>query len=35
MDPPLEYDTVETTAPTSLALVSDITDTLRFRNWRS
>src|SRR5580704_10050658 len=27
LDPPLEYDTVETSAPTSLALVSDITDT--------
>jgi membrane-bound lytic murein transglycosylase D len=27
LDPPLEYDTVELTAPTSLALVSDITDT--------
>jgi membrane-bound lytic murein transglycosylase D len=27
MDPPLEYDTVELTANTSLALVSDITDT--------
>ena len=27
LDPPLEYDTVEITAPTSLALVSDITDT--------
>ncbi len=27
MDPPLEYDTVETTAKTSMALVSDITDT--------
>jgi membrane-bound lytic murein transglycosylase D len=26
-DPPLEYDTVELTAPTSLALISDITDT--------
>ncbi len=26
-DPPLEYDTVETSAPTSLALVADITDT--------
>ncbi len=26
LDPPLEYDTVETTAPTSLLLVSDITD---------
>ena len=25
LDPPLEYDTVETTAPTSLALVADIT----------
>jgi membrane-bound lytic murein transglycosylase D len=27
LDPPLEYDSVETDAPTSLALVSDITDT--------
>jgi membrane-bound lytic murein transglycosylase D len=27
MDPPLEYDTVEMTAKTSMALVSDITDT--------
>jgi membrane-bound lytic murein transglycosylase D len=27
MDPPLEYDTVETTARTSMALVSDITET--------
>jgi membrane-bound lytic murein transglycosylase D len=27
MDPPLEYDTVETTAKTSLGLVSDITET--------
>ena len=27
MDPPLEYDTVEIAAPTSLALVSDITET--------
>ncbi len=27
MDPPLEYDTVEVTAPTSLALVSDLTET--------
>lgn len=27
LDPPLEYDTVELTAPTSLTLVSDITDT--------
>ena len=27
LDPPLEYDTVEISAPTSLALVSDITDT--------
>ena len=27
LDPPLEYDTVETTAQTSLALVADITDT--------
>ncbi|HUB82492.1 MAG TPA: transglycosylase SLT domain-containing protein [Bryobacteraceae bacterium] len=27
LDPPLEYDTVETTAKTSMALVSDITDT--------
>jgi len=26
LDPPMEYDSVETTAPTSLALVSDITD---------
>jgi membrane-bound lytic murein transglycosylase D len=26
-DPPLEYDTIELTAPTSLTLVSDITDT--------
>jgi membrane-bound lytic murein transglycosylase D len=26
LDPPLEYDTIETTAPTSLALISDITD---------
>jgi peptidoglycan lytic transglycosylase D len=26
-DPPLEYDTIEVTAPTSLALVADITDT--------
>jgi membrane-bound lytic murein transglycosylase D len=26
MDPPVEYDTVELTAPTSLALVSDIAD---------
>ncbi len=26
MDPPLDYDTVQTTAPTSLALVSDIAD---------
>ena len=26
MDPPLEYDTVQTTAPTSLTLVSDIAD---------
>ncbi|HEY2019400.1 MAG TPA: transglycosylase SLT domain-containing protein [Bryobacteraceae bacterium] len=26
LDPPIEYDTVETTAPTSLALVSDIAD---------
>ena len=26
LDPPLEYDTVEPTAPTSLALVSDITE---------
>ena len=25
-DPPLEYDTVDTAAPTSLALISDITD---------
>jgi membrane-bound lytic murein transglycosylase D len=27
LDPPLEYDTVEVSAPTSLALVGDITDT--------
>jgi membrane-bound lytic murein transglycosylase D len=27
MDPPLEYDTVETTSKTSMALVSDITET--------
>jgi membrane-bound lytic murein transglycosylase D len=27
MDPPLEYDTVELTARTSMALISDITDT--------
>lgn len=27
LEPPLEYDTVEAAAPTSLALVSDITDT--------
>jgi membrane-bound lytic murein transglycosylase D len=27
LDPPLEYDTVDVSAPTSLALVSDITDT--------
>jgi membrane-bound lytic murein transglycosylase D len=27
LDPPLQYDTVEISAPTSLALVSDITDT--------
>ncbi len=27
LDPPLQYDTVEITAPTSLALISDITDT--------
>jgi membrane-bound lytic murein transglycosylase D len=27
MDPPMEYDTVDVSAPTSLALVSDITDT--------
>ena len=27
LDPPLEYDTVETTAPTSLSLVADVTDT--------
>jgi membrane-bound lytic murein transglycosylase D len=27
LDPPLEYDTIEVTAPTSLALVADITDT--------
>jgi membrane-bound lytic murein transglycosylase D len=27
LDPPLEYDTVETTSKTSLALVSDITET--------
>jgi membrane-bound lytic murein transglycosylase D len=27
MDPPVEYDTVETSAPTSLLLVSDLTDT--------
>jgi membrane-bound lytic murein transglycosylase D len=26
LDPPLEYDTVETTAPTSLALVADVID---------
>ena len=26
-DPPLEYDTIDVTAPTSLALVADITDT--------
>ena len=26
-DPPLEYDTIQTTAPTSLALVGDLTDT--------
>jgi membrane-bound lytic murein transglycosylase D len=26
-DPPLEYDTVEIAAPTSLALISDVTDT--------
>ena len=26
-DPPLEYDTIETTAPTGLALVADLTDT--------
>ena len=26
-DSPLEYDTIEVTAPTSLALVADITDT--------
>ena len=26
LDPPLEYDTVETTAPTSLTLVADILD---------
>jgi membrane-bound lytic murein transglycosylase D len=27
MDPPLEYDTVQTAAPTSLLLISDLTDT--------
>ncbi len=27
LDPPLEYDTLELTAPTSLTLVSDVTDT--------
>ncbi|HXB71723.1 MAG TPA: transglycosylase SLT domain-containing protein [Candidatus Acidoferrales bacterium] len=27
LNPPLEYDTVETTAPTSLALVADVIDT--------
>jgi membrane-bound lytic murein transglycosylase D len=27
LDPPLEYDTIEVTVPTSLALVADITDT--------
>ncbi len=27
LEPPLEYDTVEVTAPTSLTLVSDVTDT--------
>jgi membrane-bound lytic murein transglycosylase D len=27
LDPPLEYDTIETTGPTSLVLISDITDT--------
>ena len=27
LDPPLEYDTVEITAPTSVALISDLTDT--------
>ena len=27
LDPPLEYDTVEISAPTSLALISDMTDT--------
>jgi membrane-bound lytic murein transglycosylase D len=27
LDPPLEYDTIDLTAPTSLSLVSDITDT--------
>src|SRR4029079_14888862 len=27
LDPALEYDTIELTAPTSLSLVSDITDT--------
>jgi membrane-bound lytic murein transglycosylase D len=27
LDPPIEYDTVEVTAPTSLTLVSDVTDT--------
>ena len=26
LDPPLEYDTVQTSAPTSLALVADIAD---------
>ena len=26
LDPPLEYDTVETTAPTSLTLVADVLD---------
>ena len=27
LDPPLEYDTIEITAPTSLALISDMTET--------
>ena len=33
LEPPLEYDTVETTAPTSLTLVADILD-MPFPNWR-
>jgi membrane-bound lytic murein transglycosylase D len=34
LDPPLAFDTVETSAPTSLALVSDITDTPAHRDGR-